>query len=79
MGNTMCSFNQGEKMINIKANIDEFPDITVTVMDDILDICLTKTYHIEDKIENKDDYYDYIEDTLNVVIRDAIDMRRNYE
>lgn len=66
-------------MINIKANIDEFPDITVTVLDDVLDICLTKTYHIEDKIENKDDYYDYIEDTLDVVIRDAIDMRRNYE
>lgn len=66
-------------MLIIEANIDEFPDIKILVKDDVLDICLTKTYHIEDKIENKDDYYDYIEDTLDVVIRDAIDMRRNYE
>lgn len=66
-------------MLTIEANIDEFPSINILVKDDVLDICLTKTYHIEDKIENKDDYYDYIEDTLNVVIRDAIDMRRNYE
>lgn len=66
-------------MLTIEANIDEFPTINILVKDDVLDICLTKTYHIEDKIENKDDYYDYIEDTLDVVIRDAIDMRRNYE
>lgn len=51
----------------------------VTIKDETLEKVTHKSFYIDEKIENHDEYWDYVEDTINVIVRDVIDERRNEE